>query len=60
MKLLAYDPFISTDRAEQLGCRLVDIDCYYRKQTHDALAKDARNHPPNQRRIAVKMKPTAD
>ncbi len=26
MKLLAFDPFISTDRAEQLGCQLVDLD----------------------------------
>ncbi len=26
MKLLAYDPFISRERAEQLGCRLVEID----------------------------------
>jgi len=26
MKILAYDPFISTERAEQLGCRLVEMD----------------------------------
>ena len=26
MKLLAYDPFISNERAEQLGCRLVEMD----------------------------------
>ncbi len=26
MKLLAFDPFISADRAEQLGCQLVDLD----------------------------------
>lgn len=26
MKLLAYDPFISQERADQLGCRLVDMD----------------------------------
>ncbi|AFZ28843.1 D-3-phosphoglycerate dehydrogenase [Gloeocapsa sp. PCC 7428] len=26
MKLLAYDPFISTERADQLGCRLVEMD----------------------------------
>ncbi len=26
MKLLAYDPFISRERAEQLGCQLVDMD----------------------------------
>lgn len=26
MKLLAYDPFLSQERAEQLGCRLVELD----------------------------------
>ncbi len=26
MKLLAYDPFISTERADQIGCQLVDMD----------------------------------
>ncbi|MFM7579531.1 MAG: phosphoglycerate dehydrogenase, partial [Microcystaceae cyanobacterium] len=26
MKLLAYDPFISKERADQLGCTLVDLD----------------------------------
>ena len=26
MKLLAYDPFISMERAEQLGCQLVEMD----------------------------------
>ncbi|MGF1493465.1 MAG: phosphoglycerate dehydrogenase [Microcoleaceae cyanobacterium] len=26
MKLLAYDPYISQERAEQLGCRLVDLE----------------------------------
>ncbi len=26
MRLLAYDPFISAERAEQLGCRLVEMD----------------------------------
>jgi len=29
MKLLAYDPFISADRAEKLGCRLVDLDIIF-------------------------------
>lgn len=31
MKLLAYDPFISAERAEQLGCRLVDMDLLFRE-----------------------------
>jgi D-3-phosphoglycerate dehydrogenase len=26
MKILAYDPFISTERADQLGCRLVELN----------------------------------
>ena len=29
MKLLAYDPFISQDRAEQLGCHLVDLELLF-------------------------------
>ncbi len=29
MKLLAYDPFISKERAEQLGCTLVDLDLLF-------------------------------
>ncbi|PSO55745.1 MAG: phosphoglycerate dehydrogenase [Cyanobacteria bacterium QS_7_48_42] len=29
MKLLAYDPFISSERAEQLGCRLVDLELLF-------------------------------
>jgi D-3-phosphoglycerate dehydrogenase len=33
MKLLAYDPFISSERAEQLGCRLVDLDLLFREPT---------------------------
>ena len=31
MKLLAYDPFISNERAEQIGCRLVDLDLLFRE-----------------------------
>jgi D-3-phosphoglycerate dehydrogenase / 2-oxoglutarate reductase len=31
MKLLAYDPFISTERAEQIGCRLVDLDMLFQQ-----------------------------
>ncbi len=29
MKILAYDPFISQERAEQLGCTLVDLDLLF-------------------------------
>ena len=37
MKLLAYDPFISTERAEQLGCRLVDLDLLLREADYVTL-----------------------
>ncbi|NET52371.1 MAG: phosphoglycerate dehydrogenase, partial [Merismopedia sp. SIO2A8] len=30
MRLLAYDPFLSSERAEQLGCQLVDLDILFR------------------------------
>jgi D-3-phosphoglycerate dehydrogenase / 2-oxoglutarate reductase len=37
MRLLAYDPFISADRAEQLGCRLVDLDFLFREADYITL-----------------------
>ena len=37
MKLLAYDPFISVERAEQLGCRLVDIDLLFQEADYITL-----------------------
>lgn len=37
MKLLAYDPFISKERADQLGCRLVDLDTIYRESDYITL-----------------------
>lgn len=37
MNLLAYDPFISTERAEQLGCRLVDLDFIFRESDYITL-----------------------
>ncbi|MEB3290052.1 MAG: phosphoglycerate dehydrogenase [Leptolyngbya sp.] len=37
MKLLAYDPFISADRAEQLGCRLVELDFLFRESDYITL-----------------------
>ncbi|MEO0947519.1 MAG: phosphoglycerate dehydrogenase [Cyanobacteria bacterium J06641_5] len=29
MKLLAYDPFITTERAEEMGCRLVELELLF-------------------------------
>lgn len=37
MKLLAYDPFISTERAEQLGCRLVELDILFQEADYITL-----------------------
>jgi D-3-phosphoglycerate dehydrogenase / 2-oxoglutarate reductase len=47
MKLLAYDPFISLERAEQLGCRLVDLDVLFQESDYITLhipkTKDTAN-----------------
>ena len=37
MKLLAYDPFISTERADQIGCRLVEMDLLLREADYITL-----------------------
>jgi D-3-phosphoglycerate dehydrogenase len=37
MKLLAYDPFISAERAEQLGCRLVELDLLIQESDYISL-----------------------
>jgi D-3-phosphoglycerate dehydrogenase / 2-oxoglutarate reductase len=37
MRLLAFDPFISTERAEQLGCKLVDLDAIFRESDYITL-----------------------
>ena len=60
MKLLAYDPFISTERAEQLGCRLVDLDLLFRESDYITLhlpKTPETTHLINARTLAV-MKPT--
>ncbi len=61
MKLLAYDPFISHDRAEQLGCRLVELDILFQEADYITLhiPKTAETtHLINADSIA-RMKPTA-
>lgn len=61
MKLLAYDPFISIERAEQLGCRLVELDVLIQEADYMTLhlPKTAETtHLINAEAIA-KMKPTA-
>ncbi len=37
MKLLAFDPYISAERAEQIGCRLVDLDFLFRESDYITL-----------------------
>ncbi|BDT14239.1 D-3-phosphoglycerate dehydrogenase [Limnospira platensis NIES-39] len=61
MKLLAYDPFISQDRAEQLGCRLVDLDLLIRESDYISLhmpKTEETYHLINAEALA-QMKPTA-
>ncbi|MBD1864735.1 MULTISPECIES: phosphoglycerate dehydrogenase [Trichocoleus] len=61
MKLLAYDPFVSTERAEQLGCRLVEIDLLLREADYITLhlpKTPETTHLINAESLA-KMKPTA-
>ncbi|MFP5269523.1 phosphoglycerate dehydrogenase [Coleofasciculus sp.] len=61
MKLLAYDPFISLERADQLGCRLVDMDLLLRESDYVTLhipKTPETTHLINAEALA-KMKPTA-
>lgn len=61
MKLLAYDPFISLERADQLGCRLVDMDLLLRESDYITLhipKTPETTHLINAQALA-KMKPTA-
>jgi D-3-phosphoglycerate dehydrogenase len=61
MKLLAYDPFISTERAEQLGCRVVELDLLLQEADFITLhlpKTPETTHLINEAALA-KMKPTA-
>lgn len=61
MKLLAYDPFISTERAEQLGCRLVEMDMLLREADYITLhvpKTPETTHLINAKALST-MKPTA-
>ena len=61
MKLLAYDPFISNERAEQLGCRLVEMDILLQEADYITLhmpKTPETTHLINAAAIA-KMKPNA-
>jgi D-3-phosphoglycerate dehydrogenase len=61
MRLLAYDPFISIERAEQLGCRIVELDFLLREADYITLhmpKTPETTHLINAEALA-KMKPTA-
>lgn len=61
MKLLAYDPFLSQERAEQLGCRLVELDFLF--QEADYITLHLPKTPETQNLVnaetLAKMKSTA-
>lgn len=61
MKLLAYDPFISQERADELDCRLVDLDVLFREADYITLhipKTSETTHLINAEALA-KMKPNA-
>lgn len=60
MKLLAYDPYISQERAGQIGCSLVDLDLLFSESDYITLHVPKTNetkHLINAAALA-KMKPT--
>ncbi len=61
MKLLAYDPFISAERAEQLGCRLVELELLMRESDYITLhiPKTPETKHLINAEVLSKMKPTA-
>ena len=60
MKLLAYDPFVSSERAERLGCRLVDLDLLFSESDYITLHIPRTNETANliNTEALAKMKPT--
>ena len=60
MKILAYDPFISTERADQLGCRLVDLDLLFSESDYITLHIPKTPETANliNAEAIAKMKPT--
>ncbi len=61
MNLLAFDPFISSDRAEELGCRLVEMDFLLRESDYITLHIPKTPETANliNAESLAKMKPTA-
>ncbi len=61
MKILAYDPFISQERVNQLGCTLVDLDLLFSESDYISLhvPKTAETAHIIDAAAIAKMKPTA-
>ncbi|MEB3342559.1 phosphoglycerate dehydrogenase [Okeania sp.] len=61
MKILAYDPFISAERAEQLGCSLVDMELLVKESDYITLhiPKTKETYHSLNAETFAKMKPTA-
>ncbi|MDJ1169314.1 phosphoglycerate dehydrogenase [Roseofilum sp. BLCC_M154] len=61
MKLIAFDPFISAERADQLGCRLVDMDILMQESDYITLHIPKTPETANliNAQSLAKMKPTA-
>lgn len=60
MKILAYDPYISQERANQLGCTLVDLDVLFAESDYITLHVPKTPETTNliNRETIAKMKPT--
>mgnify|MGYP002776999339 FL=1 len=60
MKLLAYDPFVSLERAEQLGCRLVELEILMQEADYITLHLPKTPETTNliNEAAIAKMKPT--
>ncbi|MBW4662075.1 MAG: phosphoglycerate dehydrogenase [Drouetiella hepatica Uher 2000/2452] len=60
MRLLAYDPFLSNERAEQLGCQLVELDFLFRESEYITLhlPKTQETYHLINAEALAKMKPT--
>ncbi|MCM1984127.1 phosphoglycerate dehydrogenase [Lyngbya confervoides] len=61
MKILAYDPFLSQERADQLGCRLVDLDLLFSESDYITLHLPKTPETTNliNAETLARMKPTA-
>ncbi len=61
MKLLAYDPFVSNERAAQINCRLVELDTLFAESDYITLHIPKTPETANliNAQTLAKMKPTA-